>query len=391
MKFKKISRRQTFGALTGLLVLSYFLNWAYTPFPEESIARPDIEGESPPVTSSNPSPQNPKPETPMDDETFPTIPSMDDFDPDGNELDRAPPHENRIKSLANKTKSLKEKFELSNQDSEVDADTFSFNPEDVDKLIQELQENPADLESLLKDIDTKLFSGNADERELDPFLVTLEEKVEHALEKHQAANASTSQLNQDSSHYQSLPTVARKKPSPIIVEGRIFDAETSEPLANTRIFSIERTAMTDADGYFILPQIYQRNLALTIRRKGYLKKYMAIRVDSDASSHNEDIFLTPQGNLPANTHELVGIGVSLLQTEKGGLVIEQVKPDGPAYKEGLSQGDLIEAIDGKKIKGMSLYDVVNQIRGKRFTEVNVTIRRKSETFTYPIVRDLVRF
>ncbi len=77
----------------------------------------------------------------------------------------------------------------------------------------------------------------------------------------------------------------------------------------------------------------------------------------------------------------VGVGISI--NEKGDY-IEVVAPiaDSPAEQVGIKAGDLIIAVDGKSIKGMSLKEVVDMIKGPIDTDVRLTIERQSTNKKY---------
>ncbi|MFN7016945.1 MAG: S41 family peptidase, partial [Fimbriimonadales bacterium] len=85
-----------------------------------------------------------------------------------------------------------------------------------------------------------------------------------------------------------------------------------------------------------------------------------------------------------------GIG-ALLEDAPGGARIVRPLPNSPASKAGLKPGDIIIAVDGKSLERVALDDAVRMIRGPRFTEVRLTIRRNgiNEPFTVTIRRDLV--
>jgi carboxyl-terminal processing protease len=55
--------------------------------------------------------------------------------------------------------------------------------------------------------------------------------------------------------------------------------------------------------------------------------------------------------------------------------ISQVMPDGPAHHAGLKNGDLFEAVEGVDVKGKSIRQVIDRLRGADGTEVAVTMRR----------------
>jgi len=85
-----------------------------------------------------------------------------------------------------------------------------------------------------------------------------------------------------------------------------------------------------------------------------------------------------------------GIGAFLNQ-EEGVISIERVMPGLPAERAGVEDGDIIVAVDGEKIVGLSLDQAVRRIKGERGSTVTLTVERKSEPAPkdIAIVRDLV--
>ncbi len=88
--------------------------------------------------------------------------------------------------------------------------------------------------------------------------------------------------------------------------------------------------------------------------------------------------------------EFSGLGIEIT-LEDGILTIVSPIEDTPAFRAGLQQGDKIVKIDGDTTKNITLLDAVKKMRGKRGTEVTLTIMR--EGFTkfkdFTIVRDTI--
>lgn len=83
-----------------------------------------------------------------------------------------------------------------------------------------------------------------------------------------------------------------------------------------------------------------------------------------------------------------GIGAILSGGGSKDVIVENPLEDRPAVKAGIRAGDVIVAVDGKKIKGMSLDKVVKRIKGKKDTTVKLLVKRKgvSEDFIIEVVR-----
>ena len=88
--------------------------------------------------------------------------------------------------------------------------------------------------------------------------------------------------------------------------------------------------------------------------------------------------------------EFGGIGI-VITMEDGLLTVVSPIEGTPAYEAGIKAGDKIIKVDGSPTKDMELWEAVKQMRGKKGTEVTITIIR--EGFTEPrdftLVRDVI--
>lgn len=85
-----------------------------------------------------------------------------------------------------------------------------------------------------------------------------------------------------------------------------------------------------------------------------------------------------------------GIGAEI-QEKNGYISVVSPIKNSPAEKAGLLPNDLVTAVDGKSIQGMSSSEAVLLIRGEKGTTVTLSIRRGegTETFDVKIVRDII--
>ena len=70
-------------------------------------------------------------------------------------------------------------------------------------------------------------------------------------------------------------------------------------------------------------------------------------------------------------------------------LITQVFPNTPGAKAGLRSGDLITLIDGEEIVGLEAMDCARLMKGTPGTTVELTIKRKTTTFTVMLTRDII--
>ena len=85
----------------------------------------------------------------------------------------------------------------------------------------------------------------------------------------------------------------------------------------------------------------------------------------------------------------LGIVISIVNDQ---LTIISPIEDTPGWEAGLKEGDKIVEIDGESTEGITLYEAVNNLRGKKGTKVTIAVMRegwkKPKNFT--IVRDIIK-
>ncbi|MDH5484738.1 MAG: S41 family peptidase [Gammaproteobacteria bacterium] len=91
------------------------------------------------------------------------------------------------------------------------------------------------------------------------------------------------------------------------------------------------------------------------------------------------------------TGQFGGLGIQV-GMEDGFIKVISPIDDTPAFRAGIKAGDLIIRLDDKPVKGMSLNDAVNTMRGKPGSKIVLTIVRKSETspLSFTITRDIIK-
>ncbi|MSP29754.1 MAG: S41 family peptidase [Acetobacteraceae bacterium] len=86
-----------------------------------------------------------------------------------------------------------------------------------------------------------------------------------------------------------------------------------------------------------------------------------------------------------------GLGIEV--TQEGGF-IKVISPidDTPAARAGVKAGDLITAIDGKTVQGLSLNEAVDKMRGEPNTRITITIRREGtdKPLSIVITREIIK-
>ena len=85
------------------------------------------------------------------------------------------------------------------------------------------------------------------------------------------------------------------------------------------------------------------------------------------------------------TSKISGIGVSIVN-DAGKIVVVNVIESTPAQFADVKSGDIIMAVDGKAVSGLSLAEVSNLVKGPINTFVNIDILRGNEKISKNIIR-----
>jgi len=97
-------------------------------------------------------------------------------------------------------------------------------------------------------------------------------------------------------------------------------------------------------------------------------------------------------DLQVGTHgEFGGLGIEVGMEDGLVKVIAPIE-DTPAFQAGIKSGDLIIKLDDTLVKGMSLNDAVNRMRGKPGSKITLTISRKNEPklLTFTLARAVIK-
>ena len=89
--------------------------------------------------------------------------------------------------------------------------------------------------------------------------------------------------------------------------------------------------------------------------------------------------------------EFGGLGIQV-EMEDGLVRVISPIDDTPAFHAGIKAGDMIIMLDGKPVKGMSLNDAVNLMRGKAGSKIEITLMRKGEAnpLTFKLERAIIK-
>ncbi|MGH1341837.1 MAG: S41 family peptidase [Nannocystales bacterium] len=109
--------------------------------------------------------------------------------------------------------------------------------------------------------------------------------------------------------------------------------------------------------------------------------------------HPVNALLDPRelAELEAGTKgSIVGVGVAI-EMVADVVVVREVIPGSPAAKAELQGGDRILGVDGTRLRGMTLMEVVDRIRGEAGSEVSLFVQRDTEEWNEALERGAVRF
>ena len=87
----------------------------------------------------------------------------------------------------------------------------------------------------------------------------------------------------------------------------------------------------------------------------------------------------------------VGIGITITVTEdQTGFEVLKVNEGGPAEEAGMLAGDIITAVEGQSVNGMTTTQARDLVRGEEGTKVALTVRRGEESMEMLVTRKTVQ-
>ncbi|MCY6484533.1 S41 family peptidase [Clostridium aestuarii] len=84
-------------------------------------------------------------------------------------------------------------------------------------------------------------------------------------------------------------------------------------------------------------------------------------------------------------NKFYGVGIHL-DIEEQGVRVLSVVDDSSAKKVGIKPGDLIVKADDKSFKGISLEEAINNLRGKKGSEVKLLVKRDDKVLEFNVIR-----
>lgn len=147
------------------------------------------------------------------------------------------------------------------------------------------------------------------------------------------------------------------------VPGYSLLREVEDQIADSSVKSMER-------GELVRGAIRGMLQALDDPYSSYLDPEAATRVFSDLTGHYS------------------GVGL-LIKLEEGRHKVVSVLADTPASRAGIQKDDLISAVDGKSVDGLTLEELTQSILGDLGTQVRVSVQRGDETREFTLTREQI--
>jgi carboxyl-terminal processing protease len=160
----------------------------------------------------------------------------------------------------------------------------------------------------------------------------------------------------------------------------VATAGVGRPAADMKVFW-EAWNLTDAEFYYAKPDEKDRVYGAIQGMLAAYKDPYTLFVPPDTAAANNQVMEGETG----------GIGALVAVSKNGELLISEAMIGKPAALAGVQTGDVILAVDGKSVDGMTLTDAVKLIRGPIGTQVKLTLRRSGvdAPFLISVQRDQI--
>jgi carboxyl-terminal processing protease len=141
------------------------------------------------------------------------------------------------------------------------------------------------------------------------------------------------------------------------------------------------TSLQTLDGY--IRENYYGDIDESKLSDGLMKGYVSGIGDKYSRYLTAAEYLTEKNE---NSGELVGLGLTLAEDASGYMRISEIMEDSPAFDSGLTDGDIITAIDGLDVKEAGFSVAMDAMRGTEGSPVKLTVRREGKEQEYSFVR-----
>lgn len=151
------------------------------------------------------------------------------------------------------------------------------------------------------------------------------------------------------------------------------------------------TAPTDDIDYFIqIKDLIQKNYVYDITEEQLIEgglKGLFYNLDENSNYYTKEEF---QELIEDISGDFVGIGV-YVKEENGYIVITAPIEGSPAHKAGIKPGDKVIAVDGKDVRGLSIEEVIDLIKGETGTKVGLSVQRgQQKPLSFKVTRQEIK-
>jgi WD40 repeat protein len=147
--------------------------------------------------------------------------------------------------------------------------------------------------------------------------------------------------------------------------------------------AVSYTAAVDAAGRFLVTGSRDKTVRIWSASDGKLLRTIRMPAGPNNNGNVFAVAMSPDGSIVAaggfiqvQTGEFGGLGIELTQAEGLIKVVTRID-DTPASRAGILSGDIVNAIDGANVQGLSLSEAIDKMRGAADTSVTLKILRGS--------------